>query len=119
MSKIKAYEPYQKNLDERKQTLNSGNELCLGIEGRFTNLRIWKSRIHAPINPDNTEAIFMRLDKANDYSTPLTKETLEYIQDKKHCVHQLGKFDFPTSVDNLDEILNITQALVIRNAVAW
>jgi hypothetical protein len=120
MAKIKAYAPIQKNLDERKTEILKGSELWLGIEGRFTNLRIWKSRIHPKINPDNTEAIYMRLDKANAYSTPLSKETLGYIQDEKSCVHQLAKFDFPTSIDNLDEILKITEKLVIRrDIVGW
>lgn len=120
MSKIKAYKPIQKNLDERKAEINKGNELWLGIEGRYTNLRIWKSRIHPLINPDNTEAIYMRLDKANEYSTPLSKETLKYINDDKSCVHKLAKFDFPTSIDNLDEILSITENLVIRrDIVQW
>jgi hypothetical protein len=120
MAKINAYAPIQKDLTERKTEIFKGNELWLGIEGRYTNLRIWKSRLHAPINPDNTEGIFMRLDKAHNYSVPLSTETLNYINDEKSCVHKLSKFDFPTSVDDLDEILEITKDLVIRrDIVSW
>lgn len=108
------------NNAERKTKINEGYELWLGIEERFTNLRIWKSRIHPKINPDNTEAIYMRLDKANAYSAPLSKETLKYINDETSPVHLLSKFDFPTSVENLDEILTIVEKLKVRtNVVQW
>jgi hypothetical protein len=120
MAKVKAYAPIQKNLDERLAAINKGSELWLAIEGRYTNLRIWKSRIHAKVNPDNTEGIYMRLDKANNYSVPLNSETVNHIENKKSVVYQLAKFEFPTSVDNLNEILEITKNLVIRrDIVAW
>jgi hypothetical protein len=120
MAKIKAHKAVHKSLEERTELLNNGSELWLSIEGRYTNLRIWKARIKALIDPDNTEGIYMRLDKANAYSVPLSEETLEYIQDKKSVVHQLGKFSFPTSVDNLEEILKITEKLAVRrDIVRW
>lgn len=120
MTKIKAYPPIQKTLEEREVTLNKGFTLELGVEGRHTNLFIWKSRIHPKANPDNTEAIYMRLDKANNYSVPLSSKTVGYIKNEKSPVYQLAKFDFPTSVDNLKEILEITKDLVIRrDVVQW
>jgi hypothetical protein len=120
MGKFKVYAPRQLTNDERIKHINDGAELWLAIEGRFTNLIIWRSRIHAPINPDNSEGIYMRLDKANNYSVPLSVDKLNYIENDKSCVHELGKFDFPTSVDNLEEIINITQKLIVRmDVVAW
>lgn len=120
MTKIKAYPPIQKNVAEREASINNRSELWLAIEGRYTNLRIWKSRIHAKVNPDNTEAIYMRLDKANAYSVPLSSKTVGYIENENSPVYQLTKFDFPTSVDNLKEILEITKDLVIRrDVVQW
>ena len=118
--KFNIYEPIQKDLEDRVKAINSGQELWLAIEGRYTNLRIWKSRLHAPINPDNTEGIFMRLDKANNYSTPLSVETHGYLDNQNSPVSQLVKFDFPTSIDNLNEILEITKNMIIRrDIVAW
>lgn len=106
--------------DRRKDLINSGRILYLGIEGKFTNLTIWKSRLYAKINPDNSEGIFMRIQKYQQYSVPLLKDTLSYIKNKKSPVHSLGVFDFPTSVDNLDEILKITIKLKERKEnVLW
>jgi hypothetical protein len=120
MAKIKTYEPIQMNVDERIKFVNEGYELWLGIEGRYTNLRIWKSRLHAKVNPENTEGIFMRLDKANSYSAPVNENNLGYIQDEKSVVHKLAKFEFPTSVENLNEIIEITKSLKIRrDIVEW
>lgn len=120
MSKIKAYAPIQKTFDERLATINNSGEIWLAIEGRYTNLRIWKNRIHPKANSDNTEGIYMRLDKANNYSVPLNSESVNYIQDEKSVVYQLAKFEFPTSVDNLYEILEITKDLVIRrDIIQW
>ena len=126
MAKIKAYAPIQKNVDERIKSVNDGYELWLGIEGRYTNLRIWKSRLNpifnrnGSINPDKSEGIFMRLDKANSYSAPVNEKNLGYIQDEKSVVHKLAKFEFPTSVENLNEIIEITKSLKIRrDIVEW
>lgn len=107
-------------MEEKLNIVNNGKDLWLAIEGRFTNLRIWKSRIHPKINPDDTEGIYMRLDMANQYSVPLSAETVKYIQNEDSPVYKLAKFDFPTSVDNLAEILEITKKMPIRkNIVIW
>jgi hypothetical protein len=107
-------------MEEKIDIINSGQELWLAIEGGFTNLRIWKARIHPKINPDNIEGIYMRLDKANEYSVPLSENTVNYINNEDSPVYKLAKFTFPTSVDNLDEILEITKKLPIRkNIVNW
>lgn len=120
MANFKVYEPRQLSIDERIKHINDGCDLWLAIEGRYTNLRIWKGRLHAPIHNDNTQGIYMRLDRANQYSVPLSVETLNYLENEKSCVHQLGKFSFPVSVDNLEEIINITQKLIIRmDVVGW
>ena len=114
------YAPIQKSIDERINHINDGADLWLAIEGRYTNLRIWKGRIHPKSNSDNTEAIYMRLDRANQYSVPLSVETLTYIENDKSCVHQLNKFSFPTSIDNLKEIIEITESLIVRrDVVGW
>ena len=108
------------NLSDRKKIILDSEELWLGIEGKYTNLRIWKGRIHPKNNSDDTEAIYMRLDKANAYSAPLYKESLQYIENKKSCVYQLAKFECPTALETLDEILEITKGLSIRkNIVVW
>ena len=110
----------KESIDERVAIINNGTTLWLGIEGKTTNLRIWKDRLHAKCNPDNTEGIYVRLEKANEYSTPLSVEKLNYIENDKSPVHQLGKFDFPTNVENLNEIIELTLKLTIRkNIVSW
>ena len=126
MTNIKAHAPIQKTPEERVKDVNNGYELWLGIEGRYTNLRIWKSRLNpvfnrdGSINPDKSEGIFMRLDKAHSYSAPVSEKTLGYIQDEKSIVHKLAKFEFPTSVENLNEIIEITKSLKIRmDIVEW
>lgn len=120
MARFKVYQPIQQDMNGRLEQLNKGNELWLAIEGRFTNLRIWKSRIHPKVNPDNTEGIYMRLDCAKQYSVPLSKETFAYLQNPHPALKELVKFYFPTSVDNLQEILEITKDLIIRhNIVEW
>lgn len=117
---MKPYTPIQKSKEERLNEIQKGNSLWLGIEGRYTNLRIWKGRVHAPNNPDNTEGIYMRLDKANAYSAPLSADSLKYIENKSSSVHKLEKFSFPCSVESLPEILEITKDLIIRrDIVEW
>lgn len=119
MAKIKAYAPHQKNLEERINHVLGGNELSLAIEGRYTNLRIWKSRLHPKFNPDDSDGVYMRLDRANQYSAPLSPETLKYIENENSPVHQLAEFGFPTSIENLRKILEITENMPIRECIAW
>ena len=119
MSKVKAYSPYQRTVEQRLEEINKGYTLELAIEDRFTNLRIWKSRIHAPINPDNTEAIYMRLDRCNCYSVPLSVDTHKYLENSETPVKELTKFSFPTSIDNLNEIIEITKGMVVRHCKEW
>lgn len=120
MSRFNIYVPIQKTFEERIEAINKGFELWLAVEGRHTNLRIWKSRLYPKVNPDNTEGIFMRLDKANAYSAPLSEKTAKYLVTDNEIINKLSKFTFPTSIDNLQNILDLTKDMSIRrDIVAW
>lgn len=107
----------------KKKILQSG-ELWLAVEGRYTNLRIWTGRDvngRHPLNEHDT--VFMRLDKANEYSTPLSEDSFFRLSKKgQDAIRPLLRFGFKCSINNIDEILSITDSLPIRkhdNIVEW
>jgi hypothetical protein len=102
------------SLSNRKDTLLNGTgEVELAIEGRFTNLRIWRSK--------NDVHIYMRLDRANHYSTPLSDDSIGYL-DKSHPVitklNELYGFNRAT-IDDIDNIIQLTKDMVFRACVEW
>ena len=105
-------------IEERMKHLESSNELHLAIEGRYTNLRIFighNGNGHLPI-----DSVFMRLDKANEYSTPLNEKSINYLYKEHNEINELlEKFGFVSSISNLPEILRITEKMNFRQCVAW
>lgn len=85
------------------------SELHLAVEGRFTNLRIWT---------DDT-SVYMRLDKLNDYSAPLNEESVKYLHSNNKAIDRLLAYGFKSSIDNLQNILDITAKLPYRMCNEW
>jgi hypothetical protein len=99
-----------KTIPERIKLLSeTKGELQLAVEGNYTNLRIWVSR----------NLIYMRLDKCNAYSVPLKTENFGYLKKPHPTVQKLLKFDFETSISNLNEILEITKDMKFRQCREW
>jgi len=109
-----------RTIPERKNDLLAGNEVELAIEGRFTNLRIFAS-IKTEKRPCNDNKIRFRLDKGNQYSVPLNNETIEYL-DKEHAtvkkLNELFGFDSAT-LEDADQILEITKDMISRQSIEW
>jgi hypothetical protein len=102
------------NLLNRTATLLNGTgEVELAIEGRYTNLRIWRTK------KDNT--ICMRLDKANNYSTPLSDDSLKYLDKPHPAVTKLNElFGFNrATIDDIDTIIDITKGMTYRACIQW
>ena len=102
------------SLDYRKdKLLNGSGEVDLAIEGKFTNLRIWLNK------RDNN--IYMRLDRANQYSACLSNDSINYL-DKPHPavtkLNELFGFNGATK-DDIDTIIEITKKMVYRQCVEW
>lgn len=74
-----------KTLEERLKVIKSCCELSLAIEGKYTNLRIWTG-FDGPGKHsfEKHDTIFMRLDKCNNYSVPLSEETFNYLEKLRH-----------------------------------
>lgn len=107
-------------LEQRLQTIKAGSTLELGIEGRFVNLQIWTGcNKNGKYSPNEHTEVFMRLDKGNEYSVPLSKEIYHYIDDKDKVIEKLLKFGFISPISNLPEILEITKCLSYRASIAW
>ncbi len=119
------------NISERKNYLETvtkktregiplvWNELSLAIEGRNTNLRIWIGNEKSIADGCGVLLIHMRLDKFEAYSTPLSEKSYVYLEKDNEIIKQLLKFEFGTSIDNLDEILRITEKLPERKCKIW
>lgn len=106
-----------KTTEQRKQTLLNFNELSLAVEGRDVNLRIF---IDKP-KLNNIQHVYFRLDCYNQYSVPLSTAKLNYLE-KPHeaCTVLNDKFGFNgATLDNLDEILEITKSMKYRKLKSW
>jgi hypothetical protein len=102
------------SLDYRKdKLLNGSGEVELAIEGKFTNLRIWSTK------HDNN--IYMRLDRANQYSAPLSNDTINYLDKPHPAVNKLNElFGFNGATkDDIDTIIEITKKMVYRQCIVW
>jgi hypothetical protein len=96
-----------------KKIILSHSELSLAVEGRTTNLRIWKSK--------NDNTIFFRLDKFNAYSTPLSDESILYLDKPNDKINQLNKlFGFNrATINDIDTIIEIVKNMKIRDCLIW
>jgi hypothetical protein len=107
-------------IEQRLATIKGGSTLELGVEERFVNLRIWTGcNKNGKYRPNEHTEVFMRLDKANNYSVPLSEKIYYYIDDKNKVIEKLLKFGFISPISNLPEILEITKQLSYRQCVAW
>ena len=70
----------QTSIEERITSINKGNTLELAIEGKFTNLRIWTGRSKSVSEGGVVDTVYIRLDRANQYSVPLRNETFAYLE---------------------------------------
>jgi len=84
-------------------------ELHLAIEDRFTNLRIFIDEIY----------VYMRLDKFQAYSAPLSEETIGYLNKPNDIINQLLQYGFKSSITSLNDILEITKKLKYRRCKEW
>ncbi len=96
-------------LDNRRDIIESGKELQLAVEGRDTNLRIWKS----------SDGIYMRLDIYKQTSAPLNDKTVRMVDDTKSPIYKLAGLGFPTAKSNLDKILRLTANMRERKVKGW
>jgi hypothetical protein len=92
-----------------KQLSTTNNELSLAVEGRFTNLRIWKSK----------DKVYMRLDRANQYSAPLSEKSFGYLNNPPAEIKELLKFGFESSIENIPAIIELTKNLKERQCISW
>lgn len=104
---------------ERLQYLKDGKTLSLAVEGKYTNIRIWFGRLHAPVNPDNTMCVYMRLDCANQYSAPISDKSFAYLNNPDTPVKELVQFGFPANAEHLETIVRITKDMKERECIAW
>ena len=100
------------NIDDRKEILlNNKTELALAIEGKTTNLRIFSS--------NSDDKIRFRLDKYQNYSVPLSNETILYL-DKPHPIVtkllELYGFNRAT-LEDIDTILELTKDMKHRDCL--
>ena len=100
-------------IQNRKNTLLAFNEVELAIEGRFTNLRIFLC------NKDNK--VRFRLDKYNQYSCPLSNESVAYLDRDNEVVSQLNRlYGFEkATIEDIDTILELTSKMVNRPCLSW
>jgi hypothetical protein len=113
----------------RLRRFNEGSEIQLAIEGRFTNLRIWKTvrtikrnSIYNPVTelePISDGKVYMRLDKAKQFSVPLEERTVAYLEKEHPIIAELLQFGFESDVQNIERILEITAPLKDRNIIIW
>jgi hypothetical protein len=108
-------------IEERKVELYKKREINLAVEGKSTNLRLWigfdGTVAENKINPPNT--IFMRLDKMNEFDAPLSSDCYGYLMRENKALLELLRFGFKSSIENLDEILKITENLKEREKNNW
>ena len=97
----------------------SWNTLSLGIEGRFTNLRIWIGNEKSISDGCGNNMIYMRLDKLNAYSMPFCK--MNYLEKENKAINKLLEFYVfgETTIKDLDKILEITKDLKFRETRDW
>lgn len=97
----------------RKTILTANGEVELAIEGRYTNLRIFGS------TKDNK--IRFRLDKANQYSVPLSNDTVLYLDKPHPVITELNnRFGFDNATfDDVETILELTKDMVYRACIPW
>jgi len=98
---------------ERKDHILNRNDLVLAIEGRFTNLLIYKG------SKDNT--VHLRLDKAFNYWAHLSTERLKYLEKDHPVIETLNALygGCDATTDDLDNILIITKNMKNRSLVQW
>lgn len=106
-----------KTTEQRKQTLLNFKELSLAVEGKDTNLRIW---IDKP-KLNNVQHVYFRLDCYNQYSVPLSTAKLNYLEKPNAACAELNeKYGFDSAtLDNLDDILEITKLMKYRKLKSW
>ena len=85
------------------------SELSLKVEGKFTNLRIWIS----------DGGIYMRLDRANQYSAPLCEKSYNYLEKDNKIIKELSNMGFPTNINNLKKIEGLIACMEQRDCIAW
>lgn len=108
-----------KTIQQRLDYLYTGKTLSLAIEGKDTNLQIWIGVDGAGRHePNKSDTVFMRIDKYNEYSVPLSEVSIA-IQDKTSPVLQLTKFGFKSPIKGLKEILEITLKMKYRKSKPW
>ena len=96
-----------------KDTILSYSELSLAVEGKTTNLRIWRSK--------KCDTIYFRLDKFNAYSSPLSDESILYLDKPNDKVNKLNTlFGFNRArLKDIDIIIDIVKDMKIRPCKVW
>ncbi len=98
---------------ERKDHILKRGTLTLAIEGRFTNLLIYKG--------SKCNNVFFRLDKAYNYWASLCTERLQYLEKDHPVIETLNSlYGFcNATIDDLDNILIITKNMKNRDLIEW
>lgn len=99
----------------------SWSELSLAVEDRFTNLRIWIGNEKSISDGCGRLLIYMRLDKLQNYSVPLSQETALYLDKKHPAIEKLLTFyEFGnTDITQLDKVLEIVSKMKHRECREW
>ena len=111
----------QTRTDKRRETLLNGGEISLQIEGRFTNLRIFRCYTAGGKKYGQPDGYGIRLDCYNQYSAPLDSKTIGYL-DKENtaCTKLNAAFGFRGANEgDLETILEIIQYLTDRDCLSW
>ncbi len=107
-------------ISDRLGKLILGNEISLAVEGRFTNLRIWTGKdTNGKHTFDQHDTVYMRLDRANQFSAPLSETSFGYLETQQETIKELLKFGFKSSLSNLTEILELTKKMKYRDCIEW
>lgn len=88
----------------------SESETSFKLEGRLTNLLVWK----------DSGFIYMRIDCCKQYDVPLTKETIKYLNKENDVINELlklGEFEYPEQYEN--EIISLLSKLKQRKNHEW
>jgi len=88
----------------------SDKELSFAIEGKYTNIRVWK----------HNNLIYIRLDRYNQYSCPLSNESILYLEKPNKIVSELLKLGgFSFSDEKESEVIVLLRSLKKRDCLAW
>lgn len=110
-------------IDRRKDILlKKRQKLCLAVEGKYTNLKIWVGST----GPGNlgTVGVYTRLDIYKQVSSPISythQGVLGYVNDvdKRNIIAIIMSWNWPAPIERLDDLLHLTSKWKERELLQW